>query len=162
MNALDRMFSESISRSVISDSLWPHGLKLPGFFVHGILQARILKWVAIPFSWGFPNPVKKPGLQHCRKILCHLCHQGSPDWKFVSPSKFTRYSLTSNTMVFGSGAFDAIRSWGWSLMNGLLLVIKMLSRVRLFCEPMDCSHQVPLTMGFPMDKNTGVGCHFLP
>ena len=46
-------------------------------------------------------------------------------------------------------------------MNGLLLVIKMLSRVRIFCESMDCSHQVPLTMGFPMDKNTGVGCHFL-
>jgi len=28
----------------------------PGFFVHGILQARILEWVAIPFSGGFPNP----------------------------------------------------------------------------------------------------------
>ena len=24
----------------------------PGFFVHGILQARILEWVAIPFSRG--------------------------------------------------------------------------------------------------------------
>ena len=24
----------------------------PGFSVHGILQARILKWVAIPFSRG--------------------------------------------------------------------------------------------------------------
>ena len=28
------------------------------------------------------------------------------------------------------------------------------------CDPMDCSHQAPLSMGFP-DKNTGVGCHFL-
>ena len=25
---------------------------LPGFSVHGILQARILEWVAIPFSRG--------------------------------------------------------------------------------------------------------------
>ena len=25
----------------------------PGFSVHGILQARILEWVAIPFSRGF-------------------------------------------------------------------------------------------------------------
>ena len=25
---------------------------LPGSFVHGILQARILEWVAIPFSKG--------------------------------------------------------------------------------------------------------------
>ena len=24
----------------------------PGSFVHGILQARILEWVAISFSWG--------------------------------------------------------------------------------------------------------------
>ena len=31
----------------MSDSLWPHGL-----YSHGILQARILEWVAIPFSRG--------------------------------------------------------------------------------------------------------------
>ena len=30
-----------------------HGLySPPGFSVHGILQARILEWVAIPFSMG--------------------------------------------------------------------------------------------------------------
>ena len=28
----------------------------PGFFVHGILQARILEWVAIPFSKGSSRP----------------------------------------------------------------------------------------------------------
>ena len=27
-----------------------------GFSIHGILQARILEWVAIPFSRGFPQP----------------------------------------------------------------------------------------------------------
>ena len=26
---------------------------LPGSFVHGILQAKILEWVAIPLSGGF-------------------------------------------------------------------------------------------------------------
>ena len=30
----------------------PVGYNLPGFSVHGILQARILDWVAIPFSRG--------------------------------------------------------------------------------------------------------------
>ena len=35
---------ESESRSVMSDSLWP--------IVHGILQTRILEWVAFPFSRG--------------------------------------------------------------------------------------------------------------
>ena len=32
----------------MSNSLWPHGCSPPGSFVHGILQARILEWVACP------------------------------------------------------------------------------------------------------------------
>jgi len=34
---------------------------LPGSSVHGILQARILEWVAIPFSRDLPNPGIEPG-----------------------------------------------------------------------------------------------------
>ena len=33
----------------------PLDYSLPGSSVHGILQARILEWVAMPFSRGFPN-----------------------------------------------------------------------------------------------------------
>ena len=33
----------------------------PGSSVHGILQARILEWVAIPFSRGLPAPGIEPG-----------------------------------------------------------------------------------------------------
>ena len=47
---------ESISRSVKSDSLQPHGLSPPGSSVHGILQARILEWIAIPFSRESSQP----------------------------------------------------------------------------------------------------------
>ena len=36
----------------MSDSLQPMNYRLPGSSVHGILQARILEWVAIPFSMG--------------------------------------------------------------------------------------------------------------
>jgi len=32
------------------------GGNLPGFSVHGILQARILEWVVIPFSGDLPDP----------------------------------------------------------------------------------------------------------
>ena len=39
----------------------PSGCSPPGSFVHGIHQARILEWVAIPFSWDLPNPGLKPG-----------------------------------------------------------------------------------------------------
>ena len=45
---------EKWSRSVVSDSLRPHGLypTLPGSSVHGIFQARVLEWVAVSFSRG--------------------------------------------------------------------------------------------------------------
>ena len=46
----------SVSHSVVSDSLRPHRLKPTGFSVHRILQARILEWVAIPFSNGSSWP----------------------------------------------------------------------------------------------------------
>ena len=47
------------------------------YTVCGILQARILEWVAIPFSRGFSqlrDPPKSPALQ----ADYQLSHQGSP------------------------------------------------------------------------------------
>ena len=38
------------SLSVVSHSLRPHGLYLPGSSIHGIFQSRLLEWVAISFS----------------------------------------------------------------------------------------------------------------
>ena len=45
---------------------------------HGISQARLLEWVAIPFSRGLSQPRSKPGLLHCRQTLYHMIRQGSP------------------------------------------------------------------------------------
>ena len=56
----------------MSDSLKPHKHSLPGSSVHGILQARILEWVAIPFFRGSSQS---------REILYHRSHQGSLDFK---------------------------------------------------------------------------------
>ena len=42
--------------SVMSDSLWPHGLSPPGSSVCGIFQARILEWVAISSLRGSSWP----------------------------------------------------------------------------------------------------------
>ena len=47
-------------------SLQPTDCCLPGFSVRGILQARILEWVAIPFSRGSSlprNQTRSPALQ---------------------------------------------------------------------------------------------------
>ena len=41
--------------------------------------ARILEWVAFPFSRGiFPTQGSNPGLLHCRWIFYQLSHKGSP------------------------------------------------------------------------------------
>ena len=45
----------------------------PGSSVYGILQARILEWVAISFSQGiFPIQGWNLSLLHCRQILYQL------------------------------------------------------------------------------------------
>ena len=50
-----------------------------GSSVRGILQARILEWVAIPFSRGIlPTRGSNPGVLHYRQILYQLSYQGSP------------------------------------------------------------------------------------
>ena len=60
--------------SVMSDPLWPRGLdpvdySLSGSSVHGILQARILEWVAVP-SMDLSDPCLLQ-LPHCRQIIYH-------------------------------------------------------------------------------------------
>ena len=53
----------------------------PGSSVLRVLQARILEWVVIPFPMGiFSTQGLNLGLLHCRQILYHLSHQGSPDY----------------------------------------------------------------------------------
>ena len=49
----------------------------PGSSVLGIFQVRILEWGAIPFSTESPQP----SLLHCRWIIRHVSHQGSPSGK---------------------------------------------------------------------------------
>ena len=53
----DHLFSillhtESASCSVVSHSLWPLDCSPPGSSGHGMVQARILEWIAIPFARG--------------------------------------------------------------------------------------------------------------
>ena len=74
-----KMVFMCVSRSVMSDSLPPHGLEparllclwnFPGKNT-GVGSHSLLQWI-------FPNQRSNPGLLHCRQILYHLSHQGSP------------------------------------------------------------------------------------
>ena len=49
-------YAVCISCLVMSDSLQPIDCSPPGSSVHGIIQARILEWAAIPFSKGSSQP----------------------------------------------------------------------------------------------------------
>ena len=50
----------------------------PGSSVHGILQVRILEWVAHALLQGiFQSQGLNLGLPNSRQILYHLSHQGS-------------------------------------------------------------------------------------
>ena len=53
----------------LHDPMWTP----PGSYVHGISQATILEWVAIPSSRGFSRDQTQSllSLLHCRKILYH-------------------------------------------------------------------------------------------
>ena len=49
----------------------------PSSFAHGISQAGMLEWVAIPVSRGiFLTQELSPGLLQSRRILYHLSHYG--------------------------------------------------------------------------------------
>ena len=71
------------------------------YIVHGILQARILKWVAFPFSRGSNcNEGLNPGVPHCSWILYQLSHQlshpGIPEgvaYPFSSPTQESNQGL---------------------------------------------------------------------
>ena len=93
------------SCSVLSDSLWSHGLYSPwnsqgqntgvGSFslLHNLDTRQILQGI-------FPTQISNPGLLHCRQILYQLSFQGSPSklrygicFLAFQPSRSHLYSL---------------------------------------------------------------------
>ena len=65
---------KSVSVSVMSNSLWPHGLYSLWNSLGqntGVGSLSLLRGI-------FSTQGSKPGLLHCRQILYHLSHQGSP------------------------------------------------------------------------------------
>ena len=82
----------------------------PGSSVHGILQARIVEWVAIAVSRGiFPTQGLNPGLLHYRRMLYRLSY-----WR--SPKKLIILSNCLAVQCLGLSAFTA-RAWVQSLVR---------------------------------------------
>ena len=69
----------------------------PGSSVHGILQARILEWLAIPSSRSLPNPGMELGLPHLQADALPLSQLGS--------SQYTLPVIVSWGSIFQSTLF---------------------------------------------------------
>ena len=81
----------------------------PGSSVHGILQARILEWVAMPSSRGSSRPMyhlldpcikhASPRLVHCRWILYTTEPQEKPDYSKILPLILQMSTIGSSSTI---------------------------------------------------------------
>ena len=100
--------SQSGSRSVMSNSLWPQGLyspwNSPGQNT-GVGSLFLLQGI-------FPTQGSNPGLLHCRWILYQLNHKGSPrKLKWVAYPFSSRSSPPENQTRFSCIASGFFTNW---------------------------------------------------
>ena len=96
------------SHSVMSDTVWPHGLyspyNSPGQNT-GVGSLSLLQGV-------FPTQGSNPGLPHCRQILYQLSHQRSPRiLKWVAHSFSSRSSWPRNWTRVSCIAGELFTNW---------------------------------------------------
>ena len=102
---------------------------LPGLSVCGILQARILEWVVIPFSSGYSQPRDQTQVSALQASSLHLIHQGNLKLPFnpaiqllgIDPEK-TMVQKDTCTQMFIAVLFTIGKPWKQpkcpSQMNG--------------------------------------------
>ena len=81
----------------------PMDCSLPGSSVLGILQARILEWVAMPSSRGSSQPRDRTHISYVsctgRQVPYHKHHLGSPEYN-ITPLK--RKNIFLFPLILGS------------------------------------------------------------
>ena len=89
----------------------------PGFSVHGILQARILKWVAIPFCRGSSQPRYQTRSSALQVDSLPSEPPRKPNNWFMFFPKFICWSLNSqdpqNRTILGARAFKVAVKLKW-------------------------------------------------
>ena len=141
----------------------PMDYRLPGSSVQGILQARILEFASpwdLPKPGIFPTQGSNPGLPHCRWILYHLSHQGSPrilEW--VAYPFSTGSSWPGNqtrVSCIASGFFTSWATREAQFIDPPQHVFKMKVKVTQSC-PTLCEPQGLYSPWNSPGQNTGVG-----
>ena len=170
-------------------TLWdPMDYSPSGSSVHGILQARILEWVAIPFSRGSSWPRDQTQVSYIARAIRedHLIKSGIEiigslrPWEGyfishlllllgclpVSQLKSLHNFQSSSSLkdgepiLFPSSPMRIPRSS--TFMLSFVVVLCLVTQLCLtFCDPMDYSPPGSSVHGDSPGKNTGVGCHAL-
>ena len=84
--------------SAVPDSCDPIDCSLPGSSVHGILQERILKWVAISFSTGLD-----PGIEPASPALTGSIFTNSAIWEALNIFiQFSSVQSLSHVLFFAT------------------------------------------------------------
>ena len=127
------------------------------YTVHEILQARILEWVAFPFSRDFPNPgiqPRSPALQ-VDSLLAET--QGKPKntgvgslslLRGIFPTQESNWGLLHRRQILYQLNYQGNPILK---LNSNILVkvkVKSLSRVQLFETPWTVAYQAPPSMEF--------------
>ena len=83
----------------------PMDCNQPGSCVRGILQARILEWIAMPSSRGiFPTQGSKPHLLYCRQMLYCQATREAPTLGLVRP----KVKMLSMSAMFSHHRFEIL------------------------------------------------------
>ena len=89
-----------VSRSVVPDSLWPHGLQSTRFLCPWDFPGNDTGMGCHFLLQGiFPTQESNPGLLHCRQILYRLSYKGSPNLKPLRRNKTSLTLLTNWTII---------------------------------------------------------------
>ena len=136
----------------------PMDCSLPGSSVYGILQARILEWVAMA-SRGSSQPSNpcllhllhwqvcslplvppgkpQPGLLHCRQILHGMSHQGRPlmtSVQFNSASSVVSWLFATPWTAACQPSLSITNSW--SVLKLMFIESVMPSNHLILCHPL--------------------------
>ena len=99
----------------------------PGSFFHGILQARILEWVAMSSFRGSSRPMDRTHVFciYCRQILYGSCHLERPHVSYIYLNKTEKQWSKSPTVIFHGPNTCALKRQGRSL-NPLFVYLQYL------------------------------------
>ena len=146
----------------------PMDYSLPGSSVHGIFQAIVLEWIAIPFSRGSCQPRDRTRVSRIAErrftiwatrestfpMLCYAkslqsCPTLCDPIDASPPGSPVPGILQARTLEWVAISFSSAGKWK--------VKVKLLSRVRLLATPWTAAYQVPPSMGFSIVRDkTGI------